>query len=310
MNNYFDNTSMIQTIFKWKWHIVIITLVAAIIGAIFSGSRFITPLYKSEATIYPTHTESYSDETLTEQMLQVLQSQEIMDSVVEKFDLLKHYKIDKDYKFWRTALIGEYRSNVSISRTPYDAVTIKVYDSDPEMAYEMVYEIFNQYSKMYKRILQAQRREQADFFLSTLKENEAFIDSLINRLSEIGKEYGIYDVTSQSREVTRAYLNNGNSKKLDQMMENLGEYGPEINKINTLLEYAYENYHKTKYDFEREYRYYTNDFSYGNIISAPIASDKKAYPIRWVVVALSGLCACFISILVIYMIENKKRFKE
>lgn len=310
MNNYFDNTSMIQTIFKWKWHIVIITLVAAIIGAIFSGSRFITPLYKSEATIYPTHTESYSDETLTEQMLQVLQSQEIMDSVVEKFDLLKHYKIDKDYKFWRTALIGEYRSNVSISRTPYDAVTIKVYDSDPEMAYEMVYEIFNQYSKMYKRILQAQRREQADFFLSTLKENEAFIDSLINRLSEIGKEYGIYDVTSQSREVTRAYLNNGNSKKLDQMMENLGEYGPEINKINTLLKYAYENYHKTKYDFEREYRYYTNDFSYGNIISAPIASDKKAYPIRWVVVALSGLCACFISILVIYMIENKKRFKE
>lgn len=310
MNNYFDNTSMIQTIFKWKWHIVIITLVAAIIGAIFSGSRFITPLYKSEATIYPTHTESYSDETVTEQMLQVLQSQEIMDSVVEKFDLLKHYKIDKGYKFWRTALIGEYRSNVSISRTPYDAVTIKVYDSDPEMAYEMVYEIFNQYSKMYKRILQAQRREQADFFLSTLKENEAFIDSLINRLSEIGKEYGIYDVTSQSREVTRAYLNNGNSKKLDQMMENLGEYGPEINKINTLLEYAYDNYHKTKYDFEREYRYYTNDFSYGNIISAPIASDKKAYPIRWVVVALSGLCACFISILVIYMIENKKRFKE
>ena len=310
MNNYFDNTSMIQTIFKWKWHIVIITLVAAIIGAIFSGSRFITPLYKSEATIYPTHTESYSDETLTEQMLQVLQSQEIMDSVVEKFDLLKHYKIDKGYKFWRTALIGEYRSNVSISRTPYDAVTIKVYDSDPEMAYEMVYEIFNQYSKMYKRILQAQRREQADFFLSTLKENEAFIDSLINRLSEIGKEYGIYDVTSQSREVTRAYLNNGNSKKLDQMMENLGEYGPEINKINTLLEYAYENYHKTKYDFEREKRYCTNAFSYGNIISAPIASDKKAYPIRWVVVALSGLCACFISILVIYMIENKKRFKE
>ena len=90
-------------------------------------------------------------------------------------------------------------------------------------------------------------------------------------------------------------------------MENLGQYGPEVNKINTLLEYAYENYHKTKYDFERENRYYTNDFSYGNIISAPFASDKKAYPIRWVVVALSALCACFISVLVIYVIENKKR---
>lgn len=307
MNNYFDNTPMVQTITKWKWHIIIITLAAAFLGAVFSSSKFITPLYKSEATVYPTHTEAYSDETVTEQMLQVLQSQEIMDSVVEKFGLLKHYKIDKGYRYWKTALIGEYRSNVSISRTPYDAVLIKVYDSDPEIAHEMVNEIFSQYCKMYKRILKTQRKEQVDFFHSTLVENEIFIDSLINRLSEIGMEHGVYDVTSQSRELTRAFLNSGNSKKLDTMMRNLGQYGPEVNKINTLLEYAYENYHKTKYDFERENRYYINDFSYGNIISAPFASDKKAYPIRWVVVALSGLCACFISILVIYVIENKKR---
>jgi len=306
MNNYFDNTPLVKTIFKWKWHIIIITVVAAILGAIFSGSRFITPLYKSEATIYPTHTESYSDETVTEQMLQIMQSQEIMDSVVEKFDLMKHYKIDKNYKYWKTALIGEYRSNVSISRTPYDAVTIKVYDSDPEIAYAMVYEIFEQYSKVNKRILKAQRKEQADFFNSTLKDNEIFIDSLKNRLSEIGTEYGIVDVTSQSREITRAYLNGGKSDKLNELMENIGKYGPEVNQINTLIDYAYENYHKTKYDFEREKRYYINDFSYGNIISEPFASDKKAYPIRWVVVALSALCACFMSILVIYVIENKK----
>ena len=310
MNNYFDNTPLIQTISKWKWHIIIITVVAAILGAIFSGPRFITPLYKSEATIYPTHTEPYSDETVTEQMLQVIQSQEIMDAVVAKFDLMKHYNIDKSYKYWKTALVGEYRSNVSISRTPYDAVTIKVYDKDPEIAYAMVNEIFDQYCKINKKILKAQRKEQADFFHSTLKENEHFIDSLINRLVEIGQEHGIYEVTSQSREITKAFLNNGKSKSLDTMMQNLGKYGPEVSKINTLLEYAYENYHKTKYDFEREYRYYTNDFSYGNIISAPYASDKKAYPIRWVIITLCGLCACFISILTVYVIDRKKRTEK
>lgn len=309
MSNYFDNTPLIQTISKWKWHIIIITVVAAIFGAIFSGEKFITPLYKSEATVYPTHTESYSDETVTEQMLQVMQSQEIMDAVVERFQLLDHYKISKDYQYWKTALVGEYRSNVSISRTPYDAIIIKVYDRDPKIANAMVYEIFDQYCIMYKKILKAQRKEQADFFHSTLVENEAFIDSLTNRLSVIGTEYGIYDVESQSREITRAYLNSGNSKKLDTLMAHLGKYGPEINKINTLLDYAYENYHKTKYDFEREYRYYSNDFSYGNIISKPYVSDKKAYPIRWVVVALCGLCACFMSILAVYVIDRRKQEK-
>ena len=310
MEKYFDNTPMIKVINKWKWHILIITLVAALLGVIFSGSTFITPLYKSEAVVYPTHIEAYSDETVTEQMLQIMQSQEIMDSVVEKFDLLKHYKIDKSYKYWKTALIGEYRSNVSISRTPYDAVVIKVYDSDPEIACAMVNEIFHQYSVILKRILTAQRHEQVLFFQSTLKDNEVFIDSLKNRLSEIGTEYGVVDVMSQSREITRAYLNNNNSDKLKELKGNLEKYGPEVNQINTLIDYAYENYHQTKYDFEREKRYYVNNFSYGNIVSAPFPSDKKAYPIRWVVVALCGLCAFFASVLVIYVIERNKKVTE
>lgn len=308
MDNYFDNTSMIQTVLKWKWHIIIITLVAAILGAIFSGSMFITPLFKSEATVYPTHIEEYSDETITEQMLQIMQSQQIMDSVVDKFGLLEHYKIEKSYKYWKTALIGEYRSNVSISRTPYDAVTIKVYDSDPEIACAMVYEIVNQYNLIIEKLTKNQRGEQARMFKSTLKDNEIFLDSLRERLTTIGTEYGIVDVTSQSREITRAYLNNGKSDKLNELKENLETYGPEVNIINNLLEYASENYHKTKYDFERETRYCANNISFANMVSNPFVADKKAYPIRWVVVALSALCACFISILVIYVIENKKRF--
>ena len=306
MDNYFNNTSLVQSILKWKWHIVIITVVAAILGAIFSGERFITPLYKSEATIYPTHTESYSDETVTEQLLQVLQSQEIMDSVVEKFDLMKHYKIDKSYKYWKTALIGEYRSNVSISRTPYDAVTIKVYDSDPEIACAMVYEIVNQYNIIIERITKNQRGEQARMFKSTLQDNEVFLDSLRERLTTIGTEYGIVDVQSQAREITRAYLNNGKSDKLNELKENLETYGPEVNIINNLIYYAAENYHKTKYDFERETRYCANNISFANMVSNPFVADKKAYPIRWVVVALCALCACFISILAIYLMEHKK----
>ena len=49
MDNNFNNLSLVQIILKWKWHIAIITLAAAICGAIFSSSMFITPLFKSEA---------------------------------------------------------------------------------------------------------------------------------------------------------------------------------------------------------------------------------------------------------------------
>ena len=53
MDNNFNNLSLVQLILKWKWHIIIITVAAALCGAIFSSSAFITPLYKSEAVAYP-----------------------------------------------------------------------------------------------------------------------------------------------------------------------------------------------------------------------------------------------------------------
>ena len=91
MDKYFDNTPILKAVFKFKWHIIAITLVAAVLGVIFSGPKFITPKYKSEAIVYPSGRAEFSDETFTEQMLQVMESQEILDSVAEIFDLMSHY---------------------------------------------------------------------------------------------------------------------------------------------------------------------------------------------------------------------------
>ena len=311
MNKYFDNTPLIKTIFKWKWHIVIITLAAAILGAIFSGSRFITPLYKSSAILYPSNISSYSDETCTEQMIQIMQSQDIMDSVVEKFNLTEHYKIDKDYIYWKTVLIGEYRDNVSISRTPYDAVSIVVKDKDPEMACNMVNEIILLYDQKIKSLHKTKSLEVLHMFEDILAKKSTEIDSIQNRMSEIAENYGVIDY-SQIREYTRGELGvvNGSSKvqtdKVDELKKNFAVYGPEIAVLSKRLDGENNSYIAIKKDYEQELRFYNAEFTYSNIISAPFVADKKCYPIRWVVVALSGIAACFMSILVVYIMESNK----
>ena len=311
MNNYFDNTSMIQVINKWKWHIIVITVAAAIIGAIFSGSTFITPMYKSEGVLYPSNVAAYSDETFTEQMLQIMQSNEIMDSVIEKFDLMSHYKIDKGYKYWKTALIGEYRDNVKISRTPYDAVLIKVLDKDPELACAMVNEIIRLYDKKVGSLHKIKRLETVNMYKRQLDEKQQFIDSLKTRMAEISTNYGVVEYESQSREVTRGYLKTDggtrvNQNGVDEMKANLEQYGPEIIALSTLIENENITYSQVKLDYEQELRFYNADMTFSNIISEPFVADKKAYPVRWVVVALCGMAACFISIIVVYLIERKK----
>lgn len=311
MNNYFNNKPLLQVIDKWKWHVAIITIVAAILGAVFSSSTFITPMYKSDATLYPSNITAYSDETCTEQMIQIMQSNEIMDSVVEKFDLLKHYKIDKSYKYWKTALIGEYREKVSISRTPYDAVTVVVKDTDPQMACDMVNEIIRLYDSKIKSLHKSKSLEVLNMFESILELKQKEIDSIQNRMVEIGEDYGVVDY-SQVREYTRGQLGvvNGSSKvnsdEVEKLKKNFQVYGPEIAVLSRRLDGENNSYIAIKKDYEQELRFYNADFTYSNIISYPFVADKKCYPIRWVVVALSAIGACFLSLLLIYLFDTKR----
>ncbi|MBR5663983.1 MAG: hypothetical protein IKX01_04530 [Bacteroidales bacterium] len=305
MDKYFDNTSMIKTIFKWKWHIIIITVAAAILGAIFSGPRFITPLYKSEAVLYPGNVSAYSDETFTEQMLQIMQSNEIMDSVVEHFGLLEHYKISKSYPYWKTVLIGEYRDNVRISRTPYDAVLIKVLDKDPQMACDMVKDIIRLYDEKVGTMHKIKRLETVNMFKRQLEEKQHYIDSLKDRMAELSSEYGLLDYEAQSREVSKYYVGR-NKKDDDELVSNMEQYGPEMVMLNQLIRYESKAYSEVKVDYEQELRFYNANMTFSNVVSEPFVADKKTYPVRWVVVALCGLAACFISILVVYVMESKK----
>jgi capsular polysaccharide biosynthesis protein len=89
MDKLFNSRHLVSLIGKWRYHLLVIVIITAILAMIFSGPSFITPKYESHAIAYPANVEPYSDESETEQMLQILNSQDIIDSMVNKFDLAK-----------------------------------------------------------------------------------------------------------------------------------------------------------------------------------------------------------------------------
>lgn len=300
MDNYFNNTSLFKVIFKWKWHIIAITVIAAVLGAVFSGPTFITPKYKSEAILYPSNVSAYSDETFTEQMLQIMESQDIMDSVVENFDLMKHYEIGKDYKYWKTALIGEYRDNVSISKTPYDAVKIKVLDKDPQIACDMVNDIIRLYDQKVGKLHKIKRWETVQMYKKQLDEKSIFIDSLKKELSEITGNNDIINYSYLSGENSIAYFNS-NLKKDNET----NDFLPEVISLIELISNESINYTDIRLEYEQELRFYNADMTFSNVISEPFAADKKSYPVRWVIVSLCSISAFILSIFVIYTLDRK-----
>ena len=306
MDNNFNNLSLVQLVLKWKWHIIIITVLAAICGAVFSSSMFITPLYKSVAVAYPANISPYSDESETEQMLEIINSTSIMDSIVAKYDLWTDYKINKADQFAKTYMINEYRSKIKIGKTPYEAVSISVMDKDPFVACDIAKDILNFYDRKVHDLHTQKVGEVVAMYERQLNEKQRNIDSLKSRLTTLSTEFGVTDYSSQAREVTRGYLSG--SAKATELKNNLEAYGAEAVDLRTKIEAEANTYVSTKVDYEQNLRFFYSDLTYSNIVTEPFPADKKAFPVRWVVVALSALGAFLLSIVVIFIIENRKRF--
>ena len=306
MDNNFNNISLVQLILKWKWHIIIITLAAALCGAIFSSSLFITPLYKSEAVAYPANISPYSDESETEQMLQIINSQSIMDSIIEKYDLWTDYKIDKNYKFAKTYMLNEYRSKIKISKTPYEAVSVTVMDKDPFVACDIAKDILNFYDHKVHDLHKQKVAEVVDMYDMQLRMKQDDIDSLKQCLTDLATNYGVLNYSGQLREVTRGFING--SAKATELKDNLEHYGADAVDLETKIIAEANTYSLIKKDYEQNLRFFNSNLTYSNIVTEPFPADKKAFPVRWVVVALCGLGAMLLSILVIFILENRRRF--
>ena len=123
---------------------------------------------------------------------------------------MEHYKIDPNYKYARTALVGEYRDRVSISKTPYDAVKIKVLDRDPELAYQMVNEIIRLYDVKFNEIHKAKKWEYVKMYEKNLAKKYSFIDSLKRDLAQIVGDGNMINYLYLSKGNSIAYFGEGN----------------------------------------------------------------------------------------------------
>ena len=148
----FDSSNLIVFMFKWKKPLIIIPLVTGILAAVFTGPSFIEPLYESSVIVFPATTNSVSKallpqqggqtvdilefgaETEAEQLLQILNSDQIRNQIITKYNLMDHYDIDSEGQYPKTLLIDAFNSNISFRRTEFMSVEINVLDTDPDTA--------------------------------------------------------------------------------------------------------------------------------------------------------------------------------
>ncbi len=314
MENFFDNRRILNLIWKRKFHFIIIGLIAVVLSAIFSGPTFITPKYKSTARIYPTNLWTLSNESETEQMLEVLNSNDIKFRMFDAFDLDQIYEVSKEDPNYITYMLDIYNTNVSMSKTEYETAEIKVMDENPNRASNMCDSIIHFYNQKVRELHKAKDKEMVDISYKALNKKHEDLSAIEIKLDSIRKATGILSFNEQVPELTRGYMsalangrgNASDTKKIEKLYDNFSlsgskatvlenQYNRTIHVIDSLTD-VYE-----KYIVE-----YEKDITYSHIVEYPFPADKKSYPVRWLIVVLSTISAVFIGLLAFLVLDHNK----
>ncbi|MEI7500064.1 MAG: hypothetical protein WCK84_06395 [Bacteroidota bacterium] len=310
MDNFFISKNIIDIALKWKLQLVVVIVAAALLSVFFSSPIFITPLYKSTCLLYPSNIFPYSDESETEQSLQIFQSRDIRDTLVKKFDLAKHWGIDPNYKHFESTMVWEYNQRVRINKTPFEAVEIEVWDKEPAMARDLINAMLDAYNKKIRAMHKEKYGEVVSNYNFIMGIKKDYMDSLKSRVQDLGVTYGLLEYQAQTREVTRAYLSTGGgsvrSAEAKAMKKNLEEKGGEMLLLSEMIRSESDAFSNMKMDYDRARLDYNRNYTYVNVLSKPFLADKKGYPIRWLIVVFSTMAAFFLALLIIGIFERTK----
>jgi len=321
----FETFSVLVFIRKHLKPLAIITSIGAIISIIVSLT--IENKYKSTVILFPVASGSISQTLLTEnltaknilqfgeeeqaeQMLQVLNSDEIRNRIIEKYDLMNHYEIEADAKFKYTTLSQEFNSNISFRRTEFMSVEIKVLDKDPQMAADIANDIANLLDSAMSRM----QKERALKALQLVEEEYNIVKNNMQKLEDslnVLRALGIYHYDAQAEVYSDVYASAIAENKtkpehlqiLKDQLDLLGKYGGAFVTIRDLLfnekrqaGILKAKYMEAKVDVEQ-------DLPYKFVVNSAYKAERKSYPIRWLIVSISTISTALFALILLVFIE-------
>jgi capsular polysaccharide biosynthesis protein len=314
MENFFDNRRILQSIWKWRIHLLIVVILAVVVSSVISSSYFIKPKYKSTARLYPVNLAEYSEESESEQLLEFIRTNDLKFRVIDAFNLPEVYKINRQDPLYVTYILDKYNKNVSFKKTEFETIEIKVLDENPQRACEMVDSIIHFFNEKIQQLHGEKYLEVYDIAIRDIQNKSKDIDSISTMLHSYTNQFGLLDYSLQVKAASEGLMdaaaNNGNTKPSKEMLQNLTEKGIEFNRLQMRLtrnQMVMDSLLMIR-DFALSHA--TKKITYAIVAEKPFPADKKSFPVRWLIVLLSTVSALAFSIVSIVLIDYIRASKQ
>ena len=320
--DFFWLVNLVKKNFRLLFLISFLTIVISSFVSLF----LIEEKFESSVVLYPTTTYSVSqallvehnpyrkdvlefgEEEEAEQLLQILNSDEMRDSIINRFALFAHYDINKSDPYYKTIINDLYGQAIKIKKTKFNSIKISVLDKDPYLAAN----IANDYLTLMDFVIARIRENRALQSLKILEQRKKLLYRERNITQDslrLFRSYGIISITPQTERLTEQYAialaaNNLNgAKRIKNELDILAQYAGEH---DMLLRKSYEIEEElASIEFEADRVAIDTKYNLDNkfIINRAYPSDKKSYPIRWLIVLSSILSILVFTISILSILE-------
>lgn len=187
---------LLTILYRWKWHIALFCSLALLASIIFSGPKFMPPYFESYSVFYPSNPAATDRTTLfggdagdrqvsyfgtksdLNRMLTIANSGGLMNHLIDRFDLVNHYKADTTNPKYPFYVAREFKGNYEAIKTDKDAIRIGVFDRDAETAARMANEAVAYINEVNNSIIRDNKMRTLDILSREIKAKQAGLDAI------------------------------------------------------------------------------------------------------------------------------------
>lgn len=204
---------ILGTLYPWRRRILQVTLAAFVISIVFS--LFMKNYYQGKTIFYAASQDLFKPEKVfgggTQEMyyfgsgedidriLTVGNSNEVIDFMIDTFNLWEPYNIKPDSRNARYKMRKALRENYDIMLTKQDALELTVEDIDPERAATLANAATAKIDMLVKSIIKNTQANISSSLLKSIETKEKLMQSTLDSLMYYREKSGIYDAPEQTK---------------------------------------------------------------------------------------------------------------
>ena len=293
-------------------------LAGSLLGILISTPLIIKPKFKSESIIYPPANTNakitaefdlrFGSEKEIDEHIQILNSGILRDTIIIKYNLIRHYEIDELSTDKENKLFILYDKNISIEKTKFNSIAITVLDEDPKIAANIANDIVKIGDEVKSLIVKKNLKATIEQISSQFLEKKRTFDTILLEYPKISELFNGFDFNfNRNNSVEKLQADIIIKNNINDAFEKGDE--KQIESLNSL-----QNNFNEMYDLKNTLKianYNLNSKINGSYIISPAKiADKKTSPVRWIIVLSSFFASLSVSVSIVLFLEKWKKLKQ